>query len=75
VWFGQQVCLYGGAYDEGQLGDTWMLDLSKMEWTCLIDQTTQNKAWHAVAAVAGPAVRLLFPAYTCCDTGTRWDVR
>jgi hypothetical protein len=56
-----QACLYGGAHQDGQLGDVWMFDSERLAWDC-----TQNpffgglsgvaKAWHAAAVLDSTVV-------------------
>lgn len=59
-----QGCLYGGASEEGPLGDAWLFDSERLAW----EQTANSgfggfpgaaKAWHTAAVLDYTEVRSL----------------
>lgn len=53
---GVQVILFGGATHEGQLGDTWHLDLQQQRWDLVNEQQKDSRAWHSLALTTSPEV-------------------
>ena len=64
-----QVVLYGGESEEGDLGDIWQLESSKLQWCRApegLSQSHQCKVWHAAVVVTRPDVRPpLWPLSPC----------
>ena len=54
-----QVCLLGGADDDGQLADAWVLDVGATAWAKLPDAALPAvRAWHSAQMVQTEQVSL-----------------
>jgi len=57
----RQACLFGGAGEEGPLGDAWLLEGggggAAPRWRRAAAEAAAGRAWHAAALVATPEAR------------------
>ena len=51
-----QVCLVGGASEDGQLGDAWLLDAAAGTWEQVACEQPMRRAFHTAQLLNGQAV-------------------